>query len=107
MQSAQARRAEIARQLARHHFEIEPELQLVVYLDIEPDDTLTLLEVTGSTPASGSIEPFVFARTKDIPYVTRIAEVTPEEYEQFKLDSSRLPKGWDLSKGTSISREAP
>jgi hypothetical protein len=100
-------REDVARKLAQHHFEVEPELQFVVFLDIEPEDTITLLEVTDSTPASGSVDAFVFARTKDIPYTIRIAEVTPAEYEYLRRDPSRLPRAWDLSKAKVFPREAP
>lgn len=78
-----------------------------MFLDIDPEDTITLLEVTESTPASGSVDAFVFSRTKDIPYTTRIAEVTPEEYEDLLRDPSRLPPDWDLSKATTFRRETP
>lgn len=97
-------RADVARKLARHHFEVEPGLRLVVFLDIEPNDTLTLLEVSESTPASGTVDAFVFAPTKNIPYATRIAEVTPDEYAELCRDPSRLPPGWDLAKATPFDR---
>jgi hypothetical protein len=92
--------------LAQHHFEIEPELELVVFFDVDPEDTITLLEVTESTPASGSVDAFVFARTNDVPYNTRIAEVTPEEYENLCREPSRLPPAWDLTKAKTFRREA-
>ncbi|PRP90303.1 hypothetical protein ENSA5_65990 [Enhygromyxa salina] len=100
-------REDAARKLAAHHFEVEPELRLVVFLDIDPEDTITLLEISESTPASGSVEAFVFAPTKDVPYVTRIAEVTPEEYEELQRDPSRirLPPAWDLTKAKFFRRQ--
>lgn len=96
----------MARRLARHHFEVEPELQIVVFLDIEPENTITLLEISESTPASGSVEAFVFAPTQNVPYVTRIAEVTPKEYQELQRDPSWLPRGWDLAKAKVIERQA-
>lgn len=83
---------------------MEPWLQLVLFLDIEPEDTITLLEISESTPASGSVDAFVFAPTKDIPYVTRIAEIIPQEYEELQQDPSRLPPGWDLAKAQVFER---
>jgi hypothetical protein len=106
MQAPESREA-VARKLARHHFEVEPDLKFVVYFDIDPEDTITLLEISESTPASGSVDAFVFAATKDIPYVTRIAEITPEEYEQLREDPSWLPREWSLVKSTVIERAAP
>lgn len=99
-------REDIARKLARHHFEVEPDLRLVVFLDIGPENTITLLEISESTPASGSVDAFVFAPTESIPYITRIAEVTPEEYEELRRDPSRLPPAWDLAKAKFFERAA-
>lgn len=103
VQTPQSRK-EIALKLARHHFEVEPRIELVLFLEVEPNDTITLLEVSNSTPASGSVDAFVFAPTQAIPYVTRIAEVTPTEYKQLRQDPSRLPPGWNLAKATIFKR---
>jgi hypothetical protein len=99
----------VARKLAERHFEIEPELIRVLFLDIAPEDTITLLEISASTPASGSVDAFVFAPTDNVPYITKIAEVTPEEYEELKQDPARfrLPETWDLSKAKIFERRAP
>lgn len=107
VQTPQTRdREDVARELARHHFSVEPELRFVLFLDIEPEDTITLLEISESTPASGSVDAFVFAPTKDIPYFTRIAEITPEEYDELRKDPSRLPPAWDLATSKRIERDA-
>lgn len=99
----------VARELAERHFAIEPELVRVLFLDIAPEDTITLLEISASTPASGSVDAFVFAPTDNVPYFTKIAEVTPEEYEELRQDPSRfrLPKTWDLSKAIIFERRHP
>lgn len=91
----------VAKKLISTHFDVEPNLERVLYFETEDDDLITLLEVSGSTPASGSIEAFVFSPTKGVPFSTRIAEITPDEYERFRTDP---PGGWDFSKAQIFER---
>jgi hypothetical protein len=89
----------VAERLIAKHFEVEPEVERILYFDDE--GTITLVEVSGSTPASGSIEAFVFGPTKDVPFMTRIAEITPEEYDRFR---DAPPSGWDFSRARVFER---
>jgi len=99
-----------ARELIAWHFRVEPELQRVFILrsgvDTSPDAPIRLLEVNAATPATGSIEPFGFSPTDDVPFRTVIAEITPEEYEQLRSDPSALkhPPGWELPYAEEITR---
>jgi len=100
----------VARELIAWHFRVEPELQRVFILrsgvDASPDAPIRLLEVNASTPATGSVEPYGFAPTVDVPFRTVIAEITPEEYEQLLANPAALkhPPGWDLSFAEEVTR---
>ena len=104
-----------ARHAATHdliawHFRVEPELQRVFILrssiDTSPDAPVRILEVNAATPATGSIEPFAFAPTAEVPFRTVIAEITPEEYEQLRSNPAALkhPPGWELSSAEEVTR---
>ncbi len=88
----------VAKALVEAHFAVEPHLTEVwrVIGDNESSATepIKLLEVNVATVATGSVTPFAFSPTQDVPYPTVVAEVTPEEFEAAKHDPSRLPKGW-------------
>jgi hypothetical protein len=100
----------VARDLIAWHFRTEPELQRVFILrsniDSSPDAPIRLLAVNAATPATGSIEPFGFAPTVEVPFRTVIAEITPEEYEQLRSDPASLkhPPGWELSSAEEVTR---
>ena len=97
-----------ARLLIDWHFEVEPELR-EVYL-IAPDEESTqdepirLLEVNDATFPTGTIEAFVFSPTDEIPFMTAIAEITPEELEFFVRNPEALPAGWDINRAERFTR---
>jgi hypothetical protein len=97
---------DVARELAKWHFSVEPGLQAVFVLRTADGEPITLLEVNSATVATGSIEPFAFAPTKDTPYPTVVAEVTPEEMERVHRNEIRLPEGWTLVDAVSLTRSA-
>jgi hypothetical protein len=90
---------EVAQELADAHFRVEPDLKTLYWIVPENEnenenEPIKLLEVNAATVASGSGEVYAFAPTREFPYRTAIAEVTPEEFEH-------------LGKGSSVHREAP
>ena len=92
---------EIAQKLIDWHFEVEPEIT-EVYRFIAPDEDnvsepIKLLEVTEATMTVGSVMPFGFGATEEIPYRSVVATITPEEMQQIINREIPLPKGWDLS----------
>lgn len=95
-----------AKRLSEWHFEVEPGMRQIFYIEL-PGERIALLEVNEHTPPTGSVEPFVFAPSEDIPYTTVVAEITPEELKQIYDDprSLPLPEGWNL--GTARVFEAP
>ena len=50
------------------------------------------------------MEAFGFTPTKDIPFLTVIAEITPGELEALRGRPEALPKGWSLSRAQRFER---
>jgi hypothetical protein len=90
---------EVARELVDAHFRVEPDLKTVYWIlsddESEPNEPIKLLEVNAATIPMGSVEVYAFAPTREIPYRTAIAEVTPEEFERLGKEI-KLPRGWSL-----------
>jgi hypothetical protein len=99
---------QVAQELIAAHFAIEPYLQAVYRMVTENEASATepikLLEVNAATVATGSVTPFEFAPTQDVPFPTVIAEVTPAEFEVLQKDFSKLPKGWRLDRAQRFTR---
>ncbi len=99
-----------ARRLIEWHFSVEPELRevyrIVMANEDSRDEPIRLLEVNAATVPTGSVEPFTFAPTAEIPFRTVIAEITPEELESLQAHPEALPEGWSLSRAEHFSRPA-
>jgi hypothetical protein len=97
-----------ARRLIQWHFTVEPELREVyrIVMDDEgsQEEPIRLLEVNAATVPTGSVEPFGFSPTEEIPFRTVIAEITPEELESVQLNPESLPQGWSLSRAERFVR---
>jgi hypothetical protein len=89
------------RKLAQAHFLVEEGLINVFRLvsqtetDAEP---IKLLEVNRDTVPTG-VMPLAFdaAPERGVPYPSVIVEVTPDEYEQIRSATLRLPNGWRIA----------
>lgn len=68
------------------------------------DEPIKLLEINEATVATGSVEPFVFTPTDEIPFMTVIAEITSNELAALRDDPKALPKGWSLSRAELFQR---
>ncbi|MES1242484.1 MAG: hypothetical protein ABUT39_12780 [Acidobacteriota bacterium] len=97
-----------ARRLIDWHFSVEPDLREVYRIVMDNEESLEepirLLEVNAATVATGSVEPFTFSPTREIPFRTVIAEITPEELESLRSHPESLPEGWSLSTAERFSR---
>jgi len=95
-----------ARNLIQWHFTVEPELREVYRMDDEGslEEPIRLLEVNAASVPTGSIEPFGFSPTEEIPFRTVIAEITPEELETVRSHPEALPEGWSLSRAERFIR---
>jgi len=96
-------KAQVARELAKKHYQAETGLQRVfrltgsAELEVRPVEPIKLLEVNTNTVASGVL-PVQFgpAPASGIPYPSIIVEVSPEEFEKIKTQELKLPKGWQV-----------
>jgi hypothetical protein len=103
-------KAEVIRWLVDHHFRIEDGLQHILIIRgprfEDPQDPIKLLEVNANTVPTGSVEPFSFSPTADVPFITEIAEITPEEFQRIKQHELALPPGWSLEDAEDRQRPA-
>jgi hypothetical protein len=92
-------RDDIADWLARTHFITDSSIREVWYLPRgAPDDEIRLLELNDRLAGNGSdVEPIDFGLDiEGAPFRLFVADVTSEQLEQIKHDTSRLPRGWSL-----------
>ena len=96
------------RELVEHHFALEPGLNVVYRIvndnEASPREPIKLLEINAATIATGSVEIFGFGPSRDLPFSVEIAEITPDEFEQFRNDPTALPTGWDLGQAKMFQR---
>lgn len=98
------RREQIARELVDWHFEVEPMLTEVYVFIGEGEDPIRLLEVNEGTLRNDRFEAYVFAPTKNVPYRTAIAEVTPDELVRLQQTPGALPPEWNLDRAEIFRR---
>ncbi len=89
------------------HFQMDPEMVKVYRFlapnEDDPKEPIKFLEVSPGTPASGSVMPFTFGRTEEVPYLTTIATITPDEMEQITKGEIALPSGWDWNEKQDLT----
>jgi hypothetical protein len=96
-----------ARVLADAHFGIEDGLERVFIIRAgldDPREPIKLLEVNANTVPTGSVEPIPFSPSRDIPFVTEIAEISPEEFSRLERGELTLPPGWSLEDADDVPR---
>lgn len=97
-----------AQRLIEWHFQVEPYMQEVYRILMDNEDSegepIRLLEVNELTVPTGTVEIFVFAPSKEIPFKVAIAEITPEELQALRDRPETLPAGWDLSRAQRFER---
>jgi len=91
--------------LIQEHFELEEDLEQIIWLKKGPASEIRLLEINRNTAATGMVEVFGFAPSVDIPYPLRIAEITPEEWERVQNGEISLPESWSLDDVEIFTRE--
>ena len=98
-----------AAELINCHFLVEPGLTIVYRIisenEADADEPIKLLEVNTATVATGNLDAFGFAPTKDFPYPTLIAEVTPQELVALR-NAGKIPAGWDIARAKQYTRPA-
>ena len=90
------------------HFQVEPGMEQIFRIlspkEDEPDEPIKLLEVSRDTFETGRVDTLTFAASGDITYPSRVAIITPEEYQSIKSGSIPMPKGWDISTAQHFPR---
>lgn len=107
MQPHPPNKAEVARALARYHFGIEEGLERVLIIRAgidDPGEPIKLLEVNANTFSTGSVEPIPFSPAEGVPFVTEIAEVTPDEFAKLQSGELVMPAGWTLEDAEEVPR---
>jgi hypothetical protein len=96
-------KAEVARSLARKHYQADGGLQRIFRLtgsaevEVRPVEPIKLLEVNVNTVPSGVLPAsFGPAPASGIPYPSVIVEVSPEDFVKIEAHELTLPKGWLL-----------
>ena len=100
-------KAEVAHKLAKYHFLIEEGMERIFIMRAGLEDLrepIKLLEVNANTVPIGSIEPIPFSATRDVPFVTEIAEISPNEFTQLMEGKLVLPPGWSIRDAVSLER---
>jgi len=93
---SEERLAELVQQLARKHFEIEDCVERVIWFKNGEGEEIHLIEVNRNTFPEGMILTFYLRPTRDVPLPVRIADITPQEWEDVKNGRIPLPEGWSL-----------
>jgi hypothetical protein len=98
-------RSTVAKELADWHFEVEPDLTTIFWVNPNEDRhdaPICLLEITGSTQPPvqmnpGAVTAFSFDATADTPFPSSVAEVTHEELRLLQLGMLAAPPGWSVN----------
>lgn len=98
----------VADELIRDHFDVEPQLieiyRMISDNEDDPSEPIKLLEVNAIAISSEELAPFWFAPTKETPFSTVIAEVTPADLK--RLSALGFPNNWDISRAQRHPRPA-
>ncbi|MFQ5632640.1 MAG: hypothetical protein ACE5I1_28055 [bacterium] len=92
-------------ELVQKHFELESDLEQIIWLRKVSANEIRLLEVNCNTAATGMVEAFGFAPSVDVPFPLRIAEITPEEWQRVQNGKIPLPESWSLDNAEIFNRE--
>jgi hypothetical protein len=96
----------LAASLVHEHFELEEDLEQIIWLKEGLAGEIRLLEVNRNTAATGMVEVFGFAPSADVPYPLRIAEITPDEWHRVQRGEIPLPESWSLDDAEAFTRKA-
>jgi hypothetical protein len=94
----------VVEKLVHEYFEQEENLEKIVRIKSDKPE-IRLLEVNAQTIATGDVQSFYFPPSDEIPYVLRIAEITPKEWQKVLQNEIPLPVGWSLEDHQVFSRD--
>jgi hypothetical protein len=85
----------VVEKLVREHFELEEKLEKIVWIKSDKPE-IRLIEVNSETITTDDVQSFYFPPSDEIPYVLKLAEVTPNEWHKVLRNEIPLPVGWSL-----------
>jgi hypothetical protein len=91
--------------LIQEHFDLEPSLEKVIWINPELSTEVRLLEINPETFPSGMVQSFYFPASDEIPCAMFLAEVRPNEWQRILRNEIPLPEGWTLANYKTYSRE--
>lgn len=92
--------------IIQEHFELDENLEKVIWIKSRATPEICLLEINPDTFATGMVQSFYFPPSDEVPYPLVLAEVTPEEWQKVLRHEIELPEGWSLENHQTFSREA-
>ena len=94
----------IVNQLIQSNFEIEEDIDQIIWIRNGDEREIRLIEVNRATFPTESVEAFCFAPSSDVPIPVRVADVTPQEWERVRNRQIPLPRGWTLERAKVFQR---
>src|SRR5574341_120761 len=94
-----------AESLIQEHFELDPSLEKVIWINSDKTGEIRLLEITPETFPAGEVLSYYFPSDDEFPYATIMAQITPEEWQKVLRNEISLPEGWTLENYKTYSRE--
>jgi hypothetical protein len=95
----------MAENLIQEHFELDPSLEKVIWVNSDKPAEIRLLEITPETFPAGEVLSYYFPPDDEFPYATIMAQITPEEWQKVLRNEIILPEGWTLENHKVYSRE--
>ncbi|MFQ5630663.1 MAG: hypothetical protein ACE5I1_17975 [bacterium] len=96
---------EVTEKLIQEHFEEEPSLEQVIWINPEHAEEIRLLEINSETFKTDMVQSFYFPPSDEIPYAMFLAEVTPEKWQKVLQNEIPLPEEWTLKNYKVYLRE--
>jgi hypothetical protein len=114
LESIPTRYDEARRLLAAWHAADDLSIECWAVPDDEPDPEIRMIEVSENFPEAGVERPtpiggremvipvFPLGRTAEFPFRSRVAQITPREWDALRAGRVRLTQDWDLSRVVRI-----
>lgn len=90
--------------MVKDNFEVEDGLERIIWLRRGAGDKIRLIEVNRNGIPIGRVEAFYFSPSKEVPFKTYLADITPEEWQQVLNGEIHLPDGWSLENSKEYLR---
>ena len=88
--------------LAQWHAEAHGDGITVFSFPDPASEVVRLLEVSSQFPETGHVTPVAMGPSKEFPFKSSVALLTPGEWDLVESRRLRLPDGWDLQKREQV-----